>query len=45
LTTNSTTPGNTGSTSLTTNSTTPGNTGSASNLPPYLAVYVWKRTA
>lgn len=38
LTSNSTTPGNTGS-------TTPGNTGSSSNLPPYLAVYMWKRTA
>lgn len=36
--TGSTTPGNTGS-------TTPGNTGSSSNLPPYLAIYVWKRTA
>ena len=36
--TGSTTPGNTGS-------TTPGNTGSSSNLPPYLAVYMWKRTA
>ena len=48
----STTPGATGGTSLTTNSTTPGATGStslttksASNLPPYLAVYVWKRVA
>lgn len=28
-----------------TGSTTPGNTGSSSNLPPYLAVYMWKRTA
>ena len=37
--------GNTGSTTLTTNSTTPGATGSSSNLPPYLAVYMWKRTA
>lgn len=36
--TGSTTPGATGS-------TTPGNTGSSSNLPPYLAVYMWKRTA
>ena len=36
--TGSTTPGNTGS-------TTPGNTGSSSNLPPYLVVYMWKRTA
>lgn len=36
--TGSTTPGNTGS-------TTPGNTGSSSNLPPYLAVYMWKRIA
>jgi hypothetical protein len=45
LTTNSTTPGNTGTTALTTNSTTPGNTGSSSNLPPYLAVYMWRRTA
>lgn len=36
--TGSTTPGNTGS-------TTPGNTGSSSNLPPYLAVYMWKITA
>ena len=36
--TGSTTPGNTGS-------TTPGKTGSSSNLPPYLAVYMWKRTA
>lgn len=51
-TSSSTTPGATGGTSLTTNSTTPGATGStslttksASNLPPYLAVYVWKRTA
>ena len=36
--TGSTTPGNTGS-------TTPGNTGSSSSLPPYLAIYVWNRTA
>lgn len=36
--TGSTTPGNTGS-------TTPGDTGSSSNLPPYLAVYMWKRIA
>ena len=36
--TETTTPDNTGS-------TTPGNTGSSSNLPPYLAVYMWKRTA
>ena len=36
--TGSTTPGDTGS-------TTPGNTGSSSSLPPYLAIYVWKRTA
>lgn len=28
-----------------TGSTTPGNTGSSSNLPPYLAVYMWKRIA
>lgn len=28
-----------------TGSTTPSNTGSSSNLPPYLAVYMWKRTA
>lgn len=28
-----------------TGSTTPGNTGSNSNLPPYLTVYCWKRTA
>lgn len=28
-----------------TGSTTPGATGSSSNLPPYLAIYVWKRTA
>lgn len=28
-----------------TGSTTPGKTGSSSNLPPYLAVYMWKRTA
>lgn len=37
--------GNTSSTSLTTNSTTPGNTGSSSNLPPYLTIYTWRRTA
>ena len=37
--------GNTGSTSLTTDSTTPGNTGSASNVPPSVAMYCWKRTA
>ena len=37
--------GNTGSTSLTTNSTTPGNTGSASNLPPYISISIWRRTA
>lgn len=36
--TGSTTPGDTGS-------TTPDNTGSSSSLPPYLAIYVWKRTA
>jgi hypothetical protein len=28
-----------------TGSTTPGNTGSSSSLPPYLAVYMWKRTS
>ena len=28
-----------------TGSTTPSNTGSSSSLPPYLAIYVWKRTA
>lgn len=28
-----------------TDNTTPGNTGTSSNLPPYLAVYMWKRTA
>lgn len=28
-----------------TGSTTPGNTGSSSNLPPYLAIYIWRRTA
>ena len=44
-TTESTTPGATGGTALTTNGTTPGNTGSGSSLPPYLAVYMWKRTA
>lgn len=43
--TGSTTPDNTGSTSLTTNSTTPGNTGSSSNIPPSVAMYCWKRTA
>ena len=37
--------GNTGSTSLTTNSTTPGNTGSSSNMPPYIQVSMWRRTA
>ncbi len=45
LTTDTTTPGNTGSIALTTDATTPGSTGSTSNLPPYLSVYVWKRTA
>lgn len=45
LTTDATTPGNTGSIALTTDATTPGSTGSTSNLPPYLSVYVWKRTA
>lgn len=45
LTTNTVKPNDTSSVSLTTNSTTPGNTGSSSSLPPYLAVYVWKRTA
>ena len=25
--------------------TTPGNTGSASNLPPYIVAYIWRRTA
>lgn len=45
LTTDATTPGNTGSIALTTDATTPGSTGSSSNLPPYLSVYVWKRTA
>ncbi len=35
--TSTTTPGNTGSTELTTNS--------SSNLPPYMTVYMWKRTA
>lgn len=33
-----TTPGDTGV-------TTPGDTGSSSNIPPYLAVYIWKRTS
>lgn len=28
-----------------TGSTIPGNTGSSSSLPPYLAIYAWKRTA
>lgn len=28
-----------------TGSTTPGRTGSSSSLPPYLAIYAWKRTA
>lgn len=28
-----------------TGSTTPSDTGSSSSLPPYLAIYVWKRTA
>lgn len=28
-----------------TGSTTPGNTGSASNLPPYIVAYIWRRTA
>jgi len=45
LTSDTTTPGNTGGTALTSDATTPGATGSSSNLPPYLAVYVWKRTA
>ena len=45
LTSDATTPGNTGGTTLTSDATTPGATGSSSNLPPYLAVYVWKRTA
>jgi hypothetical protein len=45
LNTNSTTPADTGSTALTTDSTTPGSTGSTAHLPPYLAVYVFKRTA
>ncbi|OGS54945.1 MAG: hypothetical protein A2Y20_10385 [Firmicutes bacterium GWF2_51_9] len=43
--TDATTPGNTESIALTTDATTPGSTGSTSNLPPYLSVYVWKRTA
>ena len=29
----------------TTESTTPGNTGSSSNIPPYIAVYIWKRVS
>ena len=38
--------GNTGAASnATTSSSGTGNTGSASSLPPYLAVYMWKRTA
>lgn len=45
LNSDSTTPGVTGGTALTTGYTTPLSTGSSSNLPPYLAVYVWKRTA
>lgn len=28
-----------------TGSTTPGNTGSASNLPPYIVAYIWRRIA
>lgn len=43
LTSNSTTPADTGSTALVTDSTTPANTGSTAHLPPYLAVYVYKR--
>lgn len=43
LTTNSTTPINTGATALVSDSTTPANTGSTAHLPPYLAVYVFKR--
>jgi hypothetical protein len=43
LTTNSTTPADTGSAALTSESTTPANTGSTAHLPPYLAVYVFKR--
>ncbi len=35
--------GETDDTSLTSNSTTPANTGSTAHLPPYLAVYVYKR--
>lgn len=34
-----------GSGVITTSSNNGGNTGSASNLPPYLAVYMWQRTA
>ena len=48
LTTNSTTPGATGSTTppaTTTNSQSTSTSGSTSNLPPYLVVYAWKRTA
>lgn len=43
LTSNSTTPADTGSTALISESTTPANTGSTAHLPPYLAVYVFKR--
>jgi len=43
LTTNSTTPADTSATALTSDSTTPANTGSTAHLPPYLAVYVYKR--
>lgn len=43
LTTNSTTPADVSATALTTDSTTPANTGSTAHLPPYLAVYVFKR--
>lgn len=43
LTTNSTTPVDTGATALVSDSTTPANTGSTAHLPPYLAVYVFKR--
>jgi len=39
-----TTPGVTGGTELTSASTTPGNTGNQTNLPPYMPVYMWKRT-
>lgn len=48
LTTNSTTPGATGSTTpaaTTTNSQSTSTSGSTSNLPPYLAVYTWKRVS